>query len=131
MHSQTAVVQPPTQPNPYGKPGYRQPVYYQRQGSHIMPSIDEQSGYDHRQTIQRSSTNDDLRSTSVSRSASMNDLDYSRDSKAEKIRVRVVGNNSSNSGLSDPDTPRREDVVRSVSSGVMNKNDNFLNDLHN
>ena len=66
-----------------------------------MPSVPEQQAVRSGQRLNRSSTNDDLRADPLSRSASSNDLNYATNPNAEKIRVRVVQNNTP-SGSLDP-----------------------------
>ncbi|CAF0740601.1 unnamed protein product [Adineta steineri] len=69
----------------------------QPQGSRSTPSISSNT-----QPLYRSSTADDLYSRSVSRSASNNDLDQSKATGKEQIRVRVI--NDSSASLADSQT---------------------------
>lgn len=94
-------------------------VYYQ-------PSVQRQTSTDNSQPIRRSSTDDNLRSNSLSRSASNNDINYSTNSGKEKIRVRVI-NDGSTSPLTDSQrgtSNNRSDSPRSILKSNNDTNNN-------
>ena len=91
--------------NPYATMPRSHAAHYQQQAAKIMQPIQEQPSTNNNQSIRRSSTGEDFQSHSLSRSASSNDLNYSTNSGAEKIRVRVINDNSSSSsGTTNPQT---------------------------
>ncbi|CAF4580856.1 unnamed protein product [Rotaria socialis] len=84
--------------NPYATMPRSHAAYYQQQQqqqqpSNVMQPTQQQSYDKFTPSIRRSSTADDLRPRSLSRSASSNDLNYATDTGNEKIRVRVVNDN--------------------------------------
>lgn len=88
--------------NPYGTMPQSHAAYYQQQAANVMqqPPKDQASNKAAAQ-LRRSSTGDNLRSQSSSRSASNNDLSYATDTGGEKIRVRVI-NDGTASSSGDP-----------------------------
>ena len=100
-----------------------QAVYYQQQAAKIAPSTNEQPPANQSQSVRRSSTGEDIQSRALSRSASSNDLNYAANPGAEKIRVRVINDNSSSSV--DPQlfpnhrsTPQRSILKPQIDTGV-------------
>jgi hypothetical protein len=88
--------------NPYATMPRSYAAYYQQQAAKLMQPIQEQPSTNNTQPVRRSSTGDDIRSHSLSRSASSNELNYSTNSGSEKIRVRVINDNSASSSTTDP-----------------------------
>ena len=110
-NQQMPVVMPPSQQqpmagwqyvNPYATMSRSQAAHYQQQAARNMQAIPEQTPTHPPPNIRRSSTGEDFRSNSISRSASNNDLNYSTNSGAEKIRVRVINDNSSSTPKNSP-----------------------------
>jgi hypothetical protein len=89
--------------NPYATMPRSHAAYYQQQASKVPPPIQEQPSTNNTQPLRRSSTGEDLSSHSLSRSENKNELNYSTNSGAEKIRVRVINDNSVSSST-DPQT---------------------------
>jgi len=88
--------------NPYATMPRSYAAYYQQQAAKLMQPIQEQPSTNNTQPVRRSSTGEDLRSHSLSRSASSNELNYPTNSGTEKIRVRVINDNSSPSSTDLP-----------------------------
>jgi hypothetical protein len=88
--------------NPYATMPRSYAAYYQQQAAKVMQPIQEQPSTNNTQPVRRSSTGEDLRSHSLSRSASSNELNYPTNSGVEKIRVRVINDNSASSSSPDP-----------------------------
>lgn len=80
-------------------------AYYQQQTARMMPPIQEQPNAHQNQSVRRTSTGEDIQSRPISRSASSNDLNYPTNPGAEKIRVRVINDNSTSSSVSSTNTP--------------------------
>lgn len=83
--------------NPYATMPRSHAAYYQQQAAKLTPTTQGQINPNTTTThpVRRSSTGEDIRSNSLSRSASSNELNYSTNSTGEKIRVRVINDNSS------------------------------------
>jgi hypothetical protein len=122
-HSQAQFQQPTLTPNifgqqPIGAWQYANPYatmprshakQYQQPTGHLTPSSSEQSSNEHKQRLRRSSTADDLNSNALSRSASSDQLSRAG---AEKIRVRVINNNTPSS--TDPASHASSRSQRSI-----------------
>jgi hypothetical protein len=113
--------------NPYATMPRSHAAHYQQQAAKLMQPIHEQPSTDNTQSIRRSSTGEDIYSHSLSRSASSNDLNYSTNSGAEKIRVRVINDNSSSS-ITNPQTNlysnNRSNTQRSILKSQNDSGDN-------
>ncbi len=99
--------------NPYATMPRSHAAHYQQQAARIMQTIPEQPSTNTTQPIRRSSTGEDFRLNSLSRSTSSNDMNYSTNSGAEKIRVRVINDNSSSSSTTNPPTNLYPTINRS------------------
>jgi hypothetical protein len=62
-----------------------------------MIPVQQQPSTNNTQPVRRSSTGEDMRSESLSHSATSNELNYSTNPGTEKIRVRVINDNSASS----------------------------------
>ncbi|CAF0929506.1 unnamed protein product [Rotaria sp. Silwood1] len=87
--------------NPYATMPRSHAAHYQQQASKLTQPTNEHSPNNTTPRIRRSSTGEDIHSHGLSRSASSDVLNYSTDSGAEKIRVRVINDNSASS-YTDP-----------------------------
>ena len=93
--------------NPYATMPRSHAAHYQQQATNAMPSIPEQQSVNSSSStgrIRRSSTGEDLRAPSLTRSISTNEINYPQTSGAEQIRVRVINNNASSSSSSSGDS---------------------------
>jgi len=113
--------------NPYATMPRSYAAYYQQQAAKLMQPIQEQPSTNNTQPVRRSSTGEDLRSHSLSRSASSNELNYPINSGVEKIRVRVINDNSASSSP-DPQintsSNTRPYAQRSILKSNTDSNDN-------
>lgn len=91
--------------NPYATMPRSHAAYYQQQAARMMPPIQEQPSANPNQPVRHSSTGEDIQPRPISRSASNNDLNYPTNSGAEKIRVRVINDNSTPSSPSSANPP--------------------------
>jgi hypothetical protein len=121
--------QPPTAGwqymNPYATMPRSHAAYYQQQALQKMPPIQEQSFTNNSQPVRRSSTGEDIRSNSLSRSTSSNEFNYHTNTGPEKIRVRVINDNSASSSTTDPQYPtNRSNMQRSSLKSNNSTDDN-------
>lgn len=99
--------------NPYGTMPRSHTAHYQQQASKIAQANEQQQpqspSANPTQPVRRSSTGDNIYSQSLSRSSSTNDLNYASNSGSEKIRVRVINDNSKPAN-------NQQSIVRQISA---------------
>ena len=116
--------------NPYATMPRSHAAYYQQQAGKAMPSIPEQQSVNNSSStgrVRRSSTGEDLRPPSITRSVSTNEINYPQTSGAEQIRVRVINSNASPSSGDSTNSAGPRTRINSQRSILKASNDSDSN----